>query len=554
MSDLVSIMEPRAEHVWVIGLDGGTFRLLDVFAARGWMPNLAQLMHEGTTVSLLSTLPPITAPAWASFLTGCNPGRHGVYAFRGPMWGRWERPVCNASAIRAPRIWEFLNLFNLSAGLINVPMTYPVEPLQGYVISGMLSPDGNLAVAYPEDIQRMLRTRKYVVDLHIGRRERELRTEEQIINLADDLVTTVQGRTRVALQLLAERPTDFFVLVFVATDRIQHFAWRYIERLIQEPEAARKDRTCQRVLAVYQAVDQALGDLLARRDNKTTILVMSDHGFCGLHTQVRLNEWLAQGGWLEFREGARAARRHAKRTRGWLKRLLPRRLLLWGRRTLAVTRTLEWTRTLAYSGDASENAVHINMVGREPEGIVVAGRHYREVRSEIITGLAELRDPRNGLPVIKHVHEREAIYQGPFLHLAPDILFEPIEGYECTPEVAYEGDIFVDVSSEGQGGHARDGILIAAGAGMRQMHDRREAAIIDVAPTVLYLLGLPVPSEMDGRVLEEILDPDWLAARLPRREPLADRISVRGTSDEKAYTPDERRLLEEHLSDLGYLD
>ena len=196
------IMKPHAERVWVIGLDGATFRVLDVFAARGWMPNLAQLMREGTSASLRSTLPPISAPAWTSFLTGCNPGKHGVYAFRGPMRGGWERPVSNGSAIRVPRIWQFLGLFGLSSGLINVPMTYPVEPLHGYLVSGMLTPDGNVAAAYPEDVQQMLRAQKYVVDLHIGRRERDLRTEEQVIDLVNDLVATVQGRTRAALQLL----------------------------------------------------------------------------------------------------------------------------------------------------------------------------------------------------------------------------------------------------------------------------------------------------------------------------------------------------------------
>jgi predicted AlkP superfamily phosphohydrolase/phosphomutase len=548
------ILKPHAERVWVIGLDGATFRVLDVFAARGWMPNLAQLMREGTSASLRSTLPPISAPAWTSFLTGCNPGKHGVYAFRGPMRGGWERPVSNGSAIRVPRIWQFLGLFGLSSGLINVPMTYPVEPLHGYMVSGMLTPDGNVAVAYPEDVQQLLRAQKYVVDLHIGRRERDLRTEEQVIDLVNDLVATVQGRTRAALQLLEQRPTTFFTLVFVATDRIQHYAWRQVEQLVQEPEAAQQDRVCQRVLGLYRAVDQALGELLALRDERTAVIVMSDHGFCGLHTRVHLNEWLAQRGQLEFREGARAARQHAKRTRYWLKQLLPRRLLLWGRQTLTVRHTLKWPHTLAYSGDASENAVRINVLGREPEGVVVAGEPYREVRSEIIAALNGLHDPRCGRLVIERAHEREAIYQGPFLDLAPDIVLEPAEGYEFIPEVAYEGDVFVDVQSEGKGIHAQPGVLIAAGAGVRQARDRGEGEIVDVAPTVLYLLGLPVPSEMDGRVLAQALSPDWLAARPPRREPLAGLVPVRDTPADEAYTSEEQRLLEERLSDLGYLE
>jgi predicted AlkP superfamily phosphohydrolase/phosphomutase len=548
------ISEPRLDHVWVIGLDGGEFRVLDIFAERGWMPNLAQLMREGTTAYLASTLPPITAPAWASFLTGCNPGRHSVYAFRGPMRGDWERPVSNGAAIRVPRIWQFLDLFRFSSGLINVPMTYPVEALRGYVVAGMLTPNGNSAVAYPEGVQRMLRAQRYVVDLHVGRRERELRTEDQIISLADDLVAVVQGRVRAALQILEQCPTAFFAVVFVAPDRLQHFAWHYIERLIRQPETASADRVCQHVVAVYQEVDRAIGTLLKKRSKRTATIVMSDHGFCGLHTRVHLNEWLAQNGWLEFKQGAMSVRQRAKRGRVFLKRLLPRRLLLWGRRALAVTNTLAWERTLAYAGDASEGAVRVNVKGREPKGTVAAGESYHEVRSQIVDALIKLRDPRSGTPVMKGVYEREQIYHGPFLDLAPDIVLEPTEGYEITPEVAYEGSVFVDISDDGQGMHARDGVLIAAGTGLRTTHDRGRAEIADVAPTILHLLGLPVPSEMDGRVLEAMLTPDLLAARPLRRESMADRIHVREAVDRETYTAEEEMFVEERLADLGYLE
>jgi len=517
------------------------------------MPNLARLMQMGTTTSLSSTVPPITAPAWTSFLTGCNPGKHGVYAFRGPMRGNWQRPVSNAKAIRAPRIWQFLELFGLSAGLLNVPMTYPVEPLNGYMVAGMLTPDRNKAVAYPDDVQHMLREQGYVVDLHIGRRELEPHTGEEVISLADALVATIQQRARTAVQLLTQRQTSFFAVVFVATDRIQHYAWQYIERLIQQPDIVQGDHVCQRVLAVYQEVDRAIGTLLANLDEQTAVIVISDHGFCGLHTRVHLNEWLAREGWLKFRQGAREARGRAKRWRGWLKRLLPRRVLLWGRKALAVTHTLEWAQTQAYTGDASENAVRINVAGREPEGTVEPGAPYQKVRAEIAAALAELRDPRNGLPIMRHVYERERIYNGPFLDLAPDIVFEPAEGYEITSEIAYRGHIFEDVHDEGRGIHAREGILIAAGAGIRS-GSRGEAEIADVAPTVLYLLGLPVPAEMDGRVLEEILLSEWLEVRPPRREHLREHLPVLDDADNEVYTNKERRLLEQRLGDLGYLE
>lgn len=545
---------PRAERVWVVGIDGAVFRVIDALVAQGWMPNLGRLMREGMAASLLSTLPPISAPAWVSFQTGCNPGRHGVYSFRGPMRGSWERPLCNAQTIRVPRLWQYLELFGLSSGVINVPETYPVAPLPGYLVAGMLSPDGRQAVAYPAPVQEMLRAEGYVVDLHIGRHEREARTEAQIISLADDLVAVVRGRTRAALKLLETRPTDFFAIVYVATDRLQHHAWHQIERLIAEPEIAARDEACRHVLAVYQAVDQALGEFMARRDEDTAILVLSDHGFCGLHTRVYLNEWMAQRGWLRFKRAAHSVRQEAKRTRDLLKRILPRWLLLWGRRKLKVTHTMEWSETQAYAGDASENAIRINVIDREPAGTVERGAAYDDLRSTIIEALRQMRDPRSGEPVVERAHAREAIYSGDALDTAPDIVIEPVDGYELTPEVAYEGEIFVDARAEGRGIHVRPGVLVAAGPGIRSSAGRGQAEIIDVAPTVMHLLGLPVPSEMDGRVIEALLRPDWLAARPPRPEPMAGQVEGGDRSAPSRYTAEEQEMLEERLSNLGYLE
>ena len=545
---------PRAQRVWVIGIDGGEFQLLDTFAEHGWMPNLARLMRRGITARLRSTVPPITGPAWTSFLTGCNPGKHGVYAFRKPLRGGWRRPFINATAIRVPRIWQYLEVFGYSSGSINVPMTYPVQPLRGYMVADRLTPDGEPVAAYPEDVQQMLRDRNYVVDLHILRRERELRTEEQIAELADDLVGTIEGRAQAAIELLSMRPTELFAIVFVAPDRIQHHAWQQIERIVQQPEIAERDQVCQRVLSVYRALDEALGELLARCDEQTAIIVMSDHGFCGLHTRVRLNEWLAQNGWLRFRGGAKLARRQAKWGRDWLKRVLPRSLLLQGRRALAVYHTVEWTHTQAYAGDASENAVFLNVAGREPAGIVEADDEYSKLRSEIIAAMTELRDPRSGGRPMTRVYAREQIYSGASLDLAPDIVFEYADGYEFTPEVAHKGGILVDVRGEGRGVHRQEGILIAAGAGVGQSSGRGNAEIMDVAPTALYLLGLPVPSRMDGRVLTEILRPDWVRTRPPEREPYAGRVLVPSRLDEAEYTPDEESLLEERMRSLGYIE
>ena len=122
----------------VIGIDGGTFDLIRPWAEAGDLPNLARLMAEGVHGPLESTLPPVTAPAWSTFATGKNPGKHGVFDFILPMGGRYD--LVNATSIHAPTLWQIISEAGLKCGVMNVPVTYPPAPINGFVIGGMLSP------------------------------------------------------------------------------------------------------------------------------------------------------------------------------------------------------------------------------------------------------------------------------------------------------------------------------------------------------------------------------------------------------------------------------
>jgi len=537
----------------VIGLDGAVLEVLEAFAAHGWMPNLAMLLDEAISCTLRSTLPPISAPAWASFLTGCNPGRTGVFGFRGPSRGSEGRSTVSAASIRSAPVWEVLNAYGLSAGLINVPVTYPPEPLNGYIVSGMMTPHDDRAVAYPEAVQQFLRGQRYVVDLHVGRHERDVRREDQVVSLAEDLAATVRTRGRAAVQLLERHPTDFFALVFVATDRIQHAAWRHVERLVEEPVVSLEDPTCRAVLEVYRELDRQLGELLTRRSSDTTIILMSDHGFQAVHTRVHLNAWLADKGWLSYRQGAQRLRRRAMWMRYLLRRIVPRGILLWGRRRLAVARTIDWSRTWAYAGYGTENVVFLNVAGREPMGIVSHAR-YGPLRAEIAGALRHMEDRGHGGRVMGEVLEADEAYSGPFVGLAPDIVFDPNGGYEFSPDGSNEGGRLERVTGEGRGIHTSHGMLVMTGAGVRPAGDLTGPSIMDVVPTVLYLLGLPVPAEMDGRVLAGALSREWLGARPPSRESLADRLPIRPGGRARTYSPGDERRVEERLTRMGYLE
>ncbi|MGC8836949.1 MAG: alkaline phosphatase family protein [Anaerolineae bacterium] len=540
---------PAAPRVLVIGLDGGEWRVLEPLVAQGRMPNLGRLLERGVRGHLASTVPPVTAPAWASFLTGANPGKHGVFAFQRPLDQGLDRGWVNGAAIRAPKLWHYLEGQGLRCAFINVPMSYPPEPLPGYMVTGMLTPLGAECFTYPADLSPALRARGYVTDLRIRKVEREIDTPEQQVRLLQDLQDVARRRVEGVLWLWEREPVDLLMVVFETPDRLQHFFWGRLERALAEGPA---DAVDEALLGCYGEVDRGIGALLALADEGTTVFVLSDHGFCGLHTAVHLDQWLAERGLLRYAGAKATVRRRVKAGLApLLKRVLPRPWLLRGRQAFAVARVIDWERTRVYSGRSSENAVFLNTRGREPKGIVEPGQEYEALREEVIKELQALRDPRTGKRVLRRVFRREEVYHGPYVDSAPDVLFELTEGYEVTSEVATAG-VFRDVSAQGAGFHAQEGIFVAAGAGVAGPGRVEGAHIQDLAPTILHCLGLPVPTYMDGRVLEEVFAPAIRAAHpVVFTEALPTGIPAREAGS--VFSPEDEEEIRQRLAGLGYL-
>ncbi|MCB0005568.1 MAG: alkaline phosphatase family protein, partial [Anaerolineales bacterium] len=134
---------------FIIGIDGATFNLIKPWAKAGHLPNLARLMAGGAHGNLMSTLPPVTSPAWPTFMTGCNPGKHGVFDFIQPSGADFS--LVNATKIKQPTIWQRLSQAGYRVGVLNVPVTYPPQPLNGFMVSGILSPKG-VDISFPADL------------------------------------------------------------------------------------------------------------------------------------------------------------------------------------------------------------------------------------------------------------------------------------------------------------------------------------------------------------------------------------------------------------------
>jgi predicted AlkP superfamily phosphohydrolase/phosphomutase len=215
-----------------------------------------------------------------------------------------------------------------------------------------------------------------------------------------------------------------------------------------------------------------------------------------------------------------------------------------------VQQRIDWSRTRAYCPSAPGSGLWINVRGREPQGIVAPGAEYERTVAEVSQRLLAYRHPRTGEPVVAAVHRREDIYHGPHAGGGPDLLIETartvcmVEGLgRRTIMPAGQGP------EERTGNHARDGILVLYGPDVRANVVLPTVAIEDVTPTVLYLLGLAVDGDMDGRVLGEALRPERLAAEpiVTREEPYAavERSVTLSTDDEAK--------IQDMLEGLGYV-
>ena len=552
----------------VIGLDAATFELIKPWAQEGRLPHLADMLATGAHGPLRSVPNLNSIPAWTTFMTGMNPGKHGLYWFYERRPDSYAFRFLNGADIPVPRFWDYASQAGLRVATINVPMSYPARPLNGIWIAGMDAPDETSpGFTYPPELYRELTTRvgPYLIDSNIMGYARTGRWEQAIGTTRD----VVAWRTAAACYLLGREPWDLFVVVFTALDRVQHTFWRAMDSTFPGHSAAEHARFGDVIARFYSQLDEAVGRLRAVGGPQMTTVILSDHGMGPNQLgQLYLQPWLERLGYLIPSAGdtigQRLLREAAHLADGLVSKRTRRRIIraLPGGRA-AVVRQLnqprcDWSRTLAYI-DYIQPSIWINLEGREPQGIVPPGSAYEDLRDELIERLSDCRDLRTGRPVVRAVYRREEVYYGPEVHRAPDLIIDwnydvIVSGYRSLlpdgQEVIIDRPADVVERRNVSGEHRPDGILMMAGPGVRRGTVVAGAGIADVAPTLLYLLGLPVPEAMDGRVLSEALEQDLVAGRPVRFT--ASEAGARGSGH--AFSSAEEEQVLRRLRDLGYID
>ncbi|MBI4850970.1 MAG: alkaline phosphatase family protein [Acidobacteria bacterium] len=529
----------------IIGLDGATFDIIDPMIAQGRLPNLQRLIEGGVSGALRSTLHPNSFPGWSSCTTGTSEGMHGVYSPFIKVPGAYEFRAMSGLDIQTKTIWEILSDRGRSVGVVNVPTTYPTVPVNGFLVTGMLTPSLESQFTHPPELKSEL---LQAVDDYIIEPKRNNNKEEK----AEEFRLCLDARQRALDFLLPKYDLDFLMVVFSILDRTQHDFWADMDTTHHKHNPETKHKNF--IFEMYEKADKALGRLLKHIPEKTPILVCSDHGFCASRYEIRLNEWLKEQGYLAYQESFSWK---AKQKFAALKSKIENRIAVappagWDNaldkkalRGKAIFEEIDWSKTKVFFGQ--DRGVWLNLEGREANGIVKE-KDYEVLLNEVKEKLKKLRSSFDNELVFEQVLTREEAFQGEYSNLLPDLVLVTRDSRYVPLEGRSQDGIFASGSTT-SGAHAPYGIFIAYGEGIRQGVKIENAHLRDITPTALYAMDEALTEDMDGRALQEAFLPEIAASRPIRRQG----SSYRDSTLASAFDENEENEIKERMRALGYI-
>jgi predicted AlkP superfamily phosphohydrolase/phosphomutase len=549
----------NAPKVFVIALDGATFDLIEPWAAAGHLPHLQKLIANGAYARLESTLPSITGAAWTSFQTGVQPGRHGIFDWLTRKDGSYDLVPISSQSIQREVLWEYLSRHGKRVGVMGVPVSYPARPVNGFILTDLLTPSG-VNYAFPPELKDEIESKigPYPVMPEHWRGRYAARS------WLENLKKSLTRRAEIALYLSQTKPWDFFMVHIMETDSVSHQMWHLLDKR-ERPRYHGGDCQGNPILEIYQLADRFVGEIAARLDEDTTLLVISDHGFGPLFYNIYLNCWLYEHGYLVLKRNVTTLLKRL----AWRAGLTPENLYVWAERLRLLdlgaslrhghlhdllgrvflsTQNIDWPRTRAYSyGNVGQ--IYLNLKGREPQGCVEP-QSSKPLIAEIIAGLKKLTIPSTGQPVFERIYCKEEIYWGEALDRAPEILVVPPDGVMAVGTTEFLSNRVITPTYAGSGWHRMEGIFIAAGKTI-EPGPKQKLRIVDLFPTIVALLELPIPEGLDGQQASlgvHLRQPSAGKGEQPGRSlvlPRSGKVSSPGEAWEKE--------IRERLQGLGYI-
>jgi predicted AlkP superfamily phosphohydrolase/phosphomutase len=554
------------KRVLAVGLDGATWRILEPLARRGVMPRLAALLERGVRGDLLSTVPPVTAPAWTSFLTGKNPGKHGIYQFfslnplSADSLGMGQKSylaipgiVVNSGKIPGDKLWNLISRAGLSQVTLNLPMAWPPEEVRGIMVTGMLTPPGSPRTTWPPELAGRLAG--YEIDLDPAEKDFSGDNRRFLARVA----AILEARAAWSLRLLREEPWDFFMTVFTESDRLQHRFYDLLDPATAGQAPPERRELIPLLEDLYRRMDTALGELVDAAGEATSLIVVSDHGFGPAPTD--LVDLRVLGALLGLTPplspprgpGLPSPLRRFRLTKARAYKylgFLPGGLLE-GMEGFLRRRRLRRQPAILFKMHENVGGVWVSL--RDDRGRITDPAARERLMADLTARLG--RVTWRGRPLVSRVAAREELYHGPFLDGAPDLVFVLHEEFGILePDMAPPpGEVVVAVSPDRprkRGTHRMEGVYLLAGPAIRSGVAGPPLAMEDSTALILYLLGLPLPDDLDGRVPEFPFNAGHLSA-----DPVRRVSAAAGTGATlSAYDPEEERAIKERLEGIGYLD
>lgn len=491
--------------ILVIGLDGATFDLLLPWIQEGYLPTLNKLMTKGVWGELESTIPMFTPTAWSSFMTGKNPCKHGVLGFYQTNFNDYSVSLLNPHKKRGKVLWDYLSENDTKSIIINVPTTYPPQPLNGFLISGMMTPP-NANYAFPKELVNEINSKMpYKIYPSITYNEgEENKFYEEVIK-----ITNI--RFDLCKYLLKTKEWNFSMIVFTGGDILQHALWKKALK-------CEKNKENNMLLSYYSIIDQIINDLMKYIDNGI-IIIMSDHGFGELNKFININTWLLKNNYIKIKNNILSYIKYLLYKIGFT----PENVYNWisSMKILNIRNKLgkskvhgllshfflsfndvDWEKTKAYS-IGSMGQIYLNKVNRESKGSI-NNEEINVVIKEIIGKLKNFSD--RDIPVFKKILLKEEIYKGKYYDEMPEIILYPTEGFIGFEEFEFMSNESLSTAKNIEGTHRLNGIFIGYNKTSSLSGQLKGLKIYDLFPTILYLFGINSPKDTDGVVIQELIN------------------------------------------------
>ncbi len=548
----------------VIGIDGGSWNYIEPMMTAGKLPNLSFLAERGVRGVLHSTTPPFSPVAWSSFITGKYPSKHGIFDWNARAEGGHRFRRLSSNDRKATSFWRYLNNEGLKAGIANIPLTYPAEEIDGFLISGIDSPDGCPKKVYPPELNGWINERYGAGMLNVP---------------AFDLVKTREGRsdfcrdyrdhdnavTEMYMELIDRYGLSVFAANYMINDHFNHLM--------------KEDAYIEEGLRI---IDGNIGKFVAGHPD-ANFIIMSDHGSLRTVKTFYIIDWLKERKYLVFNE----KKLRSLKLNSLLKKVLSKKTNLTGlgekvlRNALVAPlrmapRGILQTMTKMFGGEesifywphlaidharsgitycsAGSLGIYLNVKPDHPLEMACGERDYDDIRHALIKELSSIKDPDTGRPLFKSIHKKEELYSGQYSHKAPDLVLEFLSPYNIWTsgivQKTGENPFWDNDEVVYYGRHINEGIFIFYGEDFDSACGVKELNIVDIPAIVLHLNGVAIPNDFDGAVKKELFRSSSPGFNAIRYQQEVKRAVNHGADDPDESSDD---AIRKKLSDLGYM-